>query len=185
VSNTLYRGSMLEGFISDLAARTRFQHVLGDYEGARQQSPRPPIIWRHPRDRYILETSDVTDHQVELDVFAQVDETVEMFVHAEDYAKSLHMLLEVWRLGFDKPSLTRHGIEYVASVDYGKVRLPRVNEPLPKGVPTSGFLLIDLVKLTWLAPSQVASETTVESVSVTAKMFEGSTLREEIEAPLP
>ncbi len=185
MSNALYRGSPLEGFISDVAARSGFHHVLGDYEAARSTGQKHPVVWRHPIDRYILEAGPVTDHQAEVDVFAEVKETIEMIVVAEDYPRVLHVLSEIWRLAFDRPMLERNDIASLGSIEWGKVRRPRTNEPLPKGVPTSSFVLIDLVTITWLAPSQVALFIEPESVSVTGKMYEGETLKDTIEAPIP
>lgn len=182
-ANTLYRASPLEAFIDDVAARSGYQHALGDYEAARLQSQRPPVIWRHPRDRYIIEATVPTDHRAELDIFTQAAETLEMIVAAPDYASARQMLVQIWRLAFDAPSLTRNAISYLASVDYGKVRLPRTNEVMPKGVPTSGFVLIDLVTITWLEPRQVAATTQAETVDVTGKMYEGATLKGTVEAP--
>lgn len=184
-ANTLYRASPLEAFIDDVAARSGFQHALGDYEGARLQSQRPPVLWRHPRDRYIIEAASPTDHRAELDIFIEAQETLEMIVSASDYAQARQMLVQIWRLAFDAPALTRNATDYLASVDYGKVRLPRTNEVFPKGVPTSGFVLIDLVTITWLEPRQAASLTQAETVDVTGKLYEGATLRGTVEAPIP
>lgn len=184
-TNTLYRASPLEAFIDDVAARSGFQHALGDYEGARLQGQRPPVIWRHPRDRYIIEASSPTDHRAELDIFTEAQETLEMIVTASDYAAARQMLVQIWRLAFDVPALTRNAIDYLASVDYGKVRLPRTNEVLPKGVPAAGFTLIDLVTIMWLEPRQAATLTQAETVAVAGKMYEGDTLKGTVEAPIP
>ena len=184
-ANTLYRASPLEAFIDDVAARSGYQHALGDYEGARLQSQHAPVIWRHPIDRYILEFSSPTDHRSEIDPFAQADETLEMVVAAPDYVRALHMLLEIYRKAFDPPAIERAGVMYLNAVGYGKVRRPRTNEVFPKGVPTLSFVLIDLVTITWLAPRQAASLVQGESVSVDGKMYEGVALKGTIEAPIP
>lgn len=184
-ANTLYRASLLEAFISDVSARSGYQHAVGDYELARSQSQRPPVIWRHPIDRYILEAAPVTDHRAEIDPFCEVKETLEMIVTAEDYTKALHVMTEIWRKAFDVAALTRNDILYLAAVEYGKVRRPRTNEVMPKGVPAAGFTLIDLVSLTWLAPRQLDAQYAVESVHVSGKLYEGDTLQETIEAPTP
>jgi hypothetical protein len=184
-ANTLYRASPLEAFIDNVAALCGFPHALGDYEQARLQSQRPPVIWRHPTDRYILEVVPVTDHRAELDIFADCQETLEMIVTGTDYAAARHTLVEIWRLAFDVPTITREGVQYLSDVEWGKVRRPRTNEVFPKSVPSSGFTLIDLVTLTWGAPRQAESAATVESVSATGKMYEGTTLKGTIGAPIP
>lgn len=185
MSNTLYRASPLEAFISDVSARSGMKHALGDYEVARLASQRPPVIWRHPRDRYVLELEPVTDHRPELDVFGQVKETLEMIVQGADYAAALFALLTIWRTAFDVPALQRAGVDYLAAIEYGKARVARPNEVFPKGVPTTGIVLIDLVTITWLAPAQVENFETVESTSVEAKMYDGAALQGTLEVPAP
>lgn len=184
-ANTLYRASPLETFVLNVSKRSTYQHVIGDYEGARSASQRAPVIWRHPVDRYILEAGPVTDHRSEVDPFCEVKETLEMIVTAEDYTRALHMLIEIWRLAFDAAALERAEVDYIAAIDYGKVRRPRTNEAMPRGVPAAGFTLIDLVTLTWLAPRQIEAQFAVESVTATGKMYEGDTLQGTIEAPTP
>lgn len=185
MTNALYRSSPLEAFISDVAARSEMKHVLGDYEVARLASQRPPVIWRHPRDRYVLELEPVSDHRAEIDVFGQVKETLEMIVQGSDYAAALFALLKIWRTAFDAPSIERGGVDYLASIDYGKARVARPNEVFPKGVPSGSVVLIDLVTITWLAPAQPEQFETVESTAVTAKMYDGASLQGTVEVPTP
>ena len=183
-TNTLYRGSPLDGFIEDVSALCGFKHAVGDYENARLQSQHPPVIWRHPIDRSILSFSAPTDHRAEIDVFAQATETLEMIVTASDYASALNILLEIYRKAFDASVHARAGIMYLDSIEYGReVRRPRTNEVFPKGVPAAGFTLIDLVTITWLAPRQIANLVQGETVVVGGKLYNGSTLEGTVEAP--
>lgn len=181
-ANTAYRGSPLEAFVADISARSGLQQVLGDYEGARMSSQRPPVFWRHPSDRYILEVGPVTDHRAEIDPFAEVKETLELIVCGADYPRALADLVNIWRC-FEMPAIERDEVNYLIGVEYGKTRRPREREPLPAGVPSSTFTLIDLVSITWLAPRQEPAYATIESVKVFGKLFEGGLLVDTTEAP--
>jgi hypothetical protein len=179
MSNTLYTGDPLEVFLATLTARTGFLHVLGDWEAARQLSQRPPVLWRHPDDRNIIEAHTVTDRRPETDPFCEVEETIEMIVVAEDMRGAKWILTEIWRLGFDAGLSEVDGHSYVDHVVYGRVRRPRQGEP----VPSVGVKLIDLITIRWLAPRQEPAYAEPDSVGITGKLYDGSTLKETVTSP--
>jgi len=180
VSNTLYAKSPLERFIADITATTKFQHVLGDYEAARKVSQRPPVLWRHPEGRAIIELVPITDRRPEIDAFKTAEETIEMVVVAQDYFAALWTMTEIWRLGFDARTREAEdlGRSYRDDITYGRVRRGREGEF--RGVPAGSFVLVDLVTIRWLVPRQEPLFATPESVDVSGIMKDGDTVVETI-----
>jgi hypothetical protein len=170
MSNVLYAKSFLMAFLREVERLSRRPMLLGDYEVARTAGHRRPVLWRHPQDRLILETSEVTDHRMEIDPFATCTETLEMIVTAPTYQEAWHILTEVWRLGFHGMLVERDERSYLSAISFGRTRRPRRGEELPQGVPAGEFVFIDLVSISYLLPSQEAASGTAESLSVEVTM---------------
>jgi hypothetical protein len=180
MSNVGYSRSPLEDFLRDLSLATGFPHTLGDYENVRKQAQKPPIVWRHPMDRQILDVMPLRNRKASVDAYKEVEETLEMVVVGADYLGALHLLTEVWRLGFDGRARTHEGSgdrKYRDNIIWGRVRRGREGEI--KGVPATSFALIDLVTIQWLLPRQEPLSALTETVSVGGIMTDE--FKEEVE----